>query len=384
MKKKDIIKIIEANKTINKYKDLLSTLEENRNFYIYKIPEKDWFPDISELKEEFNTLKKELLAAKNETLEAKNTIESLKCTHDVRLNYHNFLFSTNKCVLCGENVESDNFVSFRKSSYRNKHTVTFDAKYQKDDDGPYTVKGGKTNEEVLKIIEKILTKYNDCDEIDLVDEFKKLNLKNCEINTEKRKEEKYILIIGGTNLEYADKEEKVYLTRALKLNSLDFLKYFTSLLDTKVALIDRKETIERKEYKEIDKDHNRIFIQDYTTLEYLETTLNQVEDINFKLIIDLSNIYDYKISGNKVSYQEHDLELDKRFPNSHIVKINDLKVDNFGDIRNLKKIKKQLLSYKRANQLTVINNSDSYYYIDGELKEKNQEGVCNYIKKLLR
>lgn len=382
MKKKDIIKLINANEVIVRHNKLLSTIRNQYHNTYYYEKEDFWFPNIIELEEYFKVLKKELIQAKNETLESEKVLNETECTHDIRLKYYSPYGNCNKCILCGYKASSDSSIRFRESNYRNKHTVTFDAKYQEGEE-PYEIETGKTEEEVIKILLKILKSYEDEDEIDLVEEFDKLNLKNIDINTEKRKQENYILIIGGTNLEYVDKEKDIYLTKKPQLTSLDFLKYFITLLNTKVAVIDRKETLDNNEFKELKKDYGRVCLYDYTTLGYLETSLFQVKDISFKLIIDLSEICDYEIKENEVNIKMHDLNLKERFPNSHIVKISHLT-----DKKSLEELKKYLITYKNNEELSILHDSSdqkSYYYLEErQVKKKDFEETCNHIKRLLR
>lgn len=328
MKKRDIIELIEANNVIEKHQDLLSTIQNKTYWSSSYKNEKYWFPDIKEFEEYFKVLKKELLQAQEETKKAMETIQSKECSHEVRLSYHSLFSSSNHCVLCGHTASSDNVISFKESSYRNKHTVTFVSKDQEDEDGYYKVETGKTRREVYEMILEILKNYEDEEEIDLVKEFDKLNLENVKINKEKRKQENYILIIGGTNLEYLNQEKRIFISNEIKTSSLKIFQYFISLLNTKVAVIDRKEIIEKPIFEEIEKDHSKILLQEYTTLGYLETALYQVRNIPFKLIIDLSEIYDYKIEESEIKETPHDLNLQDRFPNSQIVKIDSSTNDN--------------------------------------------------------
>lgn len=348
MKKKEILNLIHAKEVIEQHQGLLSTIKVKRLDIEKK--EKDWYPNIPEFKEYFDILKKELLQAKNETLESEKIVQEIECSHEVRLKYQGLFSCYYKCVLCERCVSSDNTTSFKQSNYRNKHTVTFDAKYQSDDDGPYEVKTGKTELEVKKIILEILKNFQDEDEVDLVEEFSKLKFKNMEINKEKRKQEKYVLIIGGTNLEFLDEKENFYVTKEMHNTSLDFLKYFISLLNTKVAVIDREETLNAQEFKEIKEKNYNVLLCDYTSLGYLESALYQVEDITFQLIVDLSQIYDYEIKENQVKAESHDLHLSERFPNSQIIK---------------------------------ITTNEEGYYIGEESTKKNLEETCNDLKRLL-
>lgn len=186
MKKKDIIRLIQANQTITKHRNLLSTITV-RVFHSNRyISEELWFPDIPEFKEYFDVLKRELIQAKEETIESQRIIDITTCTHEVRLNYCSGFVSTNRCVLCQKKILDDSINGFGKSTDRNSYNVTFDARYQEDEDGIYEVESGKTDDEVRKIILEILDDYEEDDEVDLVKEFYKLNLKDIDINTAKK------------------------------------------------------------------------------------------------------------------------------------------------------------------------------------------------------
>ena len=108
---------------------------------------------------------------------------------------------------------------------------------------------------IIDMILRILAKYNDDDEVDLVSEFSKLNISGMEINKEPRKEENYILIIGGTNLMYLDSNEGIYVRKNYKSSTIDFLNYFSQLLNTKIAIIENTDTLMRKEYTDHQKNN---------------------------------------------------------------------------------------------------------------------------------
>ena len=213
MKKKDIINLINAKRIIEKNYHLLKSIKTIDGY----LPEEEWFPHNEKYQEQFNILKKEILEAIVETPKAKRIASSIKCNHEVRLTHWHILGSEYECVICGKTVSSDNLVNWFQSIYRNKHTVSFYDKNQKDEYGyKYTVESGKTKEEVINMILNVLAKYNDDDEIDLVDEFSKLNILGMEINKEPRKEENYILIIGGTNSLYLDPNKEIYARKDYK------------------------------------------------------------------------------------------------------------------------------------------------------------------------
>lgn len=376
MKKIDILNLIKAKKTIEKNQDLLSTIQDMIFSYTNYKPEEFWFPNIPELKEYFDILKIELLTAKKETEEAEAIINKSGCEHEVRLSYHHLFSSSNICVLCGHNVSSDNTISFKESNYRNKHTVTFSSKYQENEDGPYEIANGKTFEEVLTIINDILANFNDDDEVDLVEEFAKLNIKDATINQEKRKSENYILIIGGSNREYLNQD--TYLANDRHLNSTNFITYFSEVLNCKIAIIENKDILNNPQIKNVSKEHDKILFQEYSTLYTFQNAFHQVENIPFKLIIDLSELYDYQIQGEKVIATPHELNLQGIFPNSHIIRIHFLK-----DSTKEKEI--SVSNIKRNEILQTSGYNQQYYYLkDEDVQKKDLDETCHHLKMLLR
>lgn len=364
MKKIEILKLIEANRIINK----------NKKFEKIIIDKKYRFPDIEELKQEFEILNGEIEIAINETTNAKNYIRNSNCSHDVRLKYYGeFCCHHSECIFCGESVKSDNWVNFEYSNNRNKYCVDLDAKYQKNEDCDY-IPGGYTNEQVYKIIMKILKDKKDDDEIDLIQEFKKLNLKNCEINEEKKVDENFILIIGGTNKQFIDNESYLY-KKGLNIG-LDFIKYFSSLLNTKIELIDNKEVFENQDKKIYfpERTYNLKFV-DYNSIEELKKILYWQKDIPFKIVIDLSELYDYKIINNQIEKEEVNINLKEYFPNSYIIRIPNLSTKSLEELSDFLKNTDNLYAYQ----------NNKYYYIENEeIKYNDLDDTCFKIKKLLR
>lgn len=375
MKKKDILKLINAKTTITKNEKLLSTIQNRLFRTTHYEPMEFWFPKLPELKEYFDILKKELLDAKQETEEACDILSNTICQHEVRLNYHSLFCSSNVCVLCGQSASSDNVISFKESNYRNKHTITFPAKYQEDDDGPYKVKNGLTNEEVYTIIKSILENYSDDDEVDLVEEFSKLDIKAMNVNKEKRKNENYILIIGGTNRKYVN---DTYISRKKYSDSTNFITYFSEVLNSKIAIIENRDILNNQEIANLERNHNNIFFQDYNSLDTFETCLYQVEKIPFKLIIDISELYDYQIQDESILSVPHELSLKDKFPNSHIVRIRSIN----------SKVKEDEALEKLTDDYEILQTCEEkpkYYYLDHDkILKKETEEACNHIKMLLR
>jgi len=369
MKKREIIDLIQANYKIINNKTILTIANPSLN-------EQFWFPDVQELKEEFQILKKEIKEAQKETNDGKETIKACTCTHQIRLEHYGLFHNHSHCVLCDTSIPSDNLVNWEYSMNRNKYCVDLIAKYQEDEDYWY-VKDGYTKEQIFEIILNILKNKNNEDEIDLVQEFKKLNLDNCKINEEKKKNEHYILIISGTNKKYIDKD--TYIAKKGLRIGIDFFKYFTELINTKVELIENNEFEESNEFKSLFRSNNyNLKFTSYDTIEQLNKVLDKQKDIPFKIIIDLSNLYEYNIQETSISETPVHLNLNNFFPNSRIIKIEDLSKQTLEQLSHF-------LKTNQENQNLYAYKNDNYYYIDnGEIKSNNLENTCNKVKCLLR
>lgn len=315
MKKRDIIKLINANKIINKNDKVLANIEDRSYFHQYRKSEESWFPNIPELNEYFDILKNEIKESISETEKAKQEIKDTTCDHSVRLKYYGTFSCTNKCIFCGHNTSSNNQISFKESDNRNKHTVTFTSKYQSSDyDGEnYTVDYGYTDEEIYEYILQILGNFKDEDEVDLVEEFSKLNIPNMYLNKEKRKKEKYLLIIAGTNKEYIS--DSTYISNNYDLKVEDYYNYFISMLNTKVAIIDNSFTF--------DKFSSKVKVKNYDTLDALNKSIDSLKDVDFDIVVDLTKLYQYEIVDNEFLAKKYVLPLNELFPKSNIFTINE-------------------------------------------------------------
>ena len=371
MKKKDIINLINAKSIIKKNYNLLKPIKTDDGY----LEEDKWFPNIEKYKEQFDILKKEISDALNETKIAESIANNIKCDHEVRLKHFGAFWSNYECVFCGKSVSSDNLIDWFQSMNRNKHTISFYDKYQEDEDGYYTTNNGKTKEEVIDMILRILAKYNDEDEVDLVNELSKLEISGMEINKEPRKEENYILIIGGTNLMYIDPNEGIYVRKNYKSSTIDFLNYFSQLFNTKIAIIENPNTLIKKEFIEHEKNYYLKFYN-YNNLIELNNNLSNLKSVPFKVIIDLSDLYDYQFNDKTFSSKPYDLNLKELFPRSQIIKVQNL------SSKSLQKLKKFLLSQKIT---TYANIDKDYYYLNQDKVTKTDlEETCENIKTLLR
>ena len=180
MKKKEILKLIGMNRIINRNENLLTmTRKRNISIDIERI-----FPDIRELKDEFKVLQDELKEALKETEECKNYIKTSDCNHEVRLSYDDRFGGFTVCAFCKEKIPGKGWGNWSLSSNRNKYCVNLYSKHQYEeelDDIP-----GYEIEQAYEIVENILKTKEDDEQVDLVQEFKKLNLPYCTINEEKK------------------------------------------------------------------------------------------------------------------------------------------------------------------------------------------------------
>lgn len=371
MNKIEIIKIIQANRQINKNKEILSIITDKR---LDRVKDKYyWFPKIEELQKEFDILSHEIESAIKENNQNENYIKKCNCDHSVRLEYYGLFSDTYKCVFCGESISSDNCVNWEYSINRNKYCASLVAKYQEDEDYGY-IKDGYTKEQIYEIIMNILKDKNDDEEIDLVQEFKSLNLLNSKINEDKKVNENYILIINGSNKHYIDNESYLY-KNGTKLG-LDFIKYFSGILNTKVELIDNNEVLLSEEFKEYFPSNNyNLKFTKYDTISELESILKNQKDISFKLIIDLSELYKYSVENSVITKENYKLNISDYFPNSKIIKIGNLS----------KKSLEELSVYLHSFDNHYAYQNETYYCLeDNDIKSMDLESTCNKLKKLLK
>ena len=372
MKKLEILKLIDINKTIDKNKALLS-ITKDKNFGRKTLPKKYWLPNIKELQEEFNVLSKEIQNALDVTESCKKHLENSRCDHLIRLKHYGLFWNHSRCVLCRDTIFSDNCINFEYSINRNKYCVDLIAKEQDNDDYDYSSLG-YTNEQVYEIIMNILNNRNEDDEIDLVQEFKRLNLVNCKINEEKKVNENYILIIGGSNKQFIDDESYLY-KKSIKIG-LNFIDYFSELLNTKIELIDNREVLQ--EIKKIKSENHNLKFLTYDTIDELKENLLEQIKIPFKLIIDFSDLYEYKICNNYVSKKTYNLRLNEYFPNSHIIKIGNLIK---GSLEEISEFLKNTQNYDNL----YAYHDDNYYFLENDgIKSDVFENTCKNLKKILK
>lgn len=372
MKKREIIEMLNDIEILKKYGNFIIMKQEDDRFIESFEDEKRWYPNIPELKEYFDILKRELTDIRDKTNNAIKSRKTIKCSHEVRLKHHNSMGYYYECVLC--RVLNKSLNKFEEPLDLDKHYISFENKYQFDyDDELYELKDGKTREELIKLILKILEKYNDEDEIDLVEELSKLNIGYEEVNLEKRSKETYILIINGTNIEYI-KNNDIYISRRpLISNTIKFIECFLGLLNTRLAIVEGKNFIKDEYLKKIGGPRNKIL--KYDTIKDLKINLNALRDIPFKLVLDLSKLYDYKIENGNVVASDYSLNLERLFPNSIIIR-----VQRFNINKSDEEIKEYLLKYRDA----IVNRGNFYYYNSSDNVECiDTNNMCKKLRRRL-
>ncbi len=377
MKKKEILYLINRYKTIINNNGLLNPIKLTMHGRICNIlkNEDEWFPNVSELKEQFEVLKQELLQAidENEKL-IRDTAIVKKCDHQVRIKYYNPFAAYYECVLCGKFSPN----RFFESKYDNNYTVNFIGGNVEDDD---YIENEKYREKILNIILKILKKFNDDDEVDLVAEFSKISKEYKKyisyIDTNPRREENYILIIGGTNKFYLNNEDKIFINEDYESNTFDFLDYFRKLLNTKVGIIENEKELSNRKYDDMKKDKQLEFIK-YDTIESLNKYLNELKEIPFKIIINLSSLFDFSVEDDEIVKHPYNLNLQEMFPGSHIINISKLSSKSIEEI-------KSFLSKQKEISYVKPDDDENYYYVQhDEVLESNINSTCESIKELVR
>lgn len=370
MKKREIIEMINSIETLKKYGDFIVTKRGDGRFIQGFEDEKRWYPNIPELKEYFDILKEELTDIKDKTNNAIKNRKTIKCSHEVRLKNYQLSWHYYQCALCGASIKLSN--RFEESLDLDKHYISFINKYQFDyDDGPYKIESGKSRKELLDLILKILEKYSDEDEVDLVEELSKLNIGPEEVNLEKRSKETYILIINGTNIQYIKKDNIYISRRPLISDTIKFIECFLGLLNTRLAIVEGESFIKDEYLKKIENPRNKIL--KYVAIKDLLINLNSLRDIPFKLVLDLSELYNYKIENDEVKVSDYLVDLKKLFPSSVIIRIQGFNINKSDE-----EIKEYLLKYRDV----IVSRGNFYYH--NSLDNVECIDTNNMCKKLRR
>ena len=374
MIKKDIVNLITLNKIVlenKKYEDIL-------------------LPDHKELNSEFEILKKEIDTGKNTLQEANKMIKSYNCcNHLVRLEYSCFLRSDSECVLCGKPFLGDCHVNggtIYDDTNRNRYVVMFRGNFF-DDDEIYCFDGYDKND-VYDILLKVLEEKNDDDEIDFVQEIKKLNISKCRIDERRKERIYYILIVGGSNKQNISNHH--YITSDKITISSDFACFLSCIPGVRLEMFDNDETYKTKKFTDcIDtsKSRNTRFVS-YTTVSDLMKEINSERNVPFDIIIDMSSLYEYCIGIDGITSKKIDINFKEIFPNSYVIKF-----DNYGNRSQkelLEILKKKLIMYNESYVLRVNKNifgntnNDDFYLINGDsLETADVQEIYKNIKRVL-
>ena len=367
MKREELRKILE-------YKKILFDYYGDGGLYwgtaLRNFEKKDCFPDVEFLKEEFEVLRTEIndvIAKKNE---ASTFFKNYKCNHEVRVSDYEYYGGRydDTCVLCDHkliwNSALIKYNSMDNLNERNKKLALFMGVTPCDNSEYYNVH--YTKNDVIEILTKILETSTD-EEIDLVDEIEKLRLDHCKINKPHNKN--LVMIIVGSNKEYID--DNIYLTSINSIEVKRIIEYFTSLFNVAIEIVGNNEIYDL--YKP-ETDH--VMLYAYEKIGTLKTHLAYEKDIPFSLIVNMSNLYTYTVTDNKIIPVKYNLELEKIFPDVPIV--------NIGDFANCDK--EVITDYLRTmNGNTYACNIDKYYYLkDDEVKYGYVNDTFNDIKKLIK
>lgn len=370
MKKKELIDFFEARKIINNNNKLLD--------FINGIKEDKWFPKIDDLEKDFDVLKKELKERRNQTNEAYKIYNSFicNCKHEISTysSYSDFgpeeIVRT--CLFCGKRIYDDTDKIWKESININSRYVSFLYKYDYYNNGyhtyHFTLKDAYSKGDVISLIKNILIDKEENEDIDLIEEFSKLNLINCNIVNKKIKPEYYVLIIGGFNTEIIGNNIEIYIDS--KTNTSDFFNYFSDLLYTKIHVIENPGFI-------IDENNYNIQSSIYKNIEELHRCLMWAsqDNVRFNLILDLSNLHTYSLINNQICSCDYELELEKTFPNVPIVRIRGVDANTLisGDV-----LKDEQLYLHRENEF-------KYYHLeDGNVILDNFDNTCKKIRKILK
>lgn len=372
MKKKEILNLLNLRTTyINT--EVLSNLGTH-------------FPlNVLELKNEIDILKKEQESAVLLHKESAEEIKKLDCDHEVRLSYSNMFGTNSECVLCGKKINGDNFLNgtIYNDVNRNRYYASFRGGYNDEDEGFIP---GVEESTIHGYILDILKNYNSEDEIDLVQEIKKLNIDDCKNYERPFKKENYILIIGGSSKQYISKDS--YISSSKNDLSIELAHYFLGISKTNVELIDSPDIIASKKFQENFpyQSSNLKFI----SYENYNELLNEINSLSgfcpFDLIINLANLNKFNISNGNIFQEEIDLKLKKLFPNSFI--INMRQMDGLSDIEILEKLKQLIREYNLVvGYKNKSPNNNSFYSFDVN-KDNIEDGVqisslCDNIKRLV-
>jgi len=372
MKKTEILKLLKIRKNYIST-EVLSKLSSHA------------FPNVVELKEELEILKNEQQLAKKIHENSSNDIKKLDCNHEVRITYHNLFTSHSTCTLCGKSINGDNCLNgtIYNDVNRNRYYASFPGSY---DDEDYGFVQGIEEETTHTYILDILNNYNDDEEVDLVQEIKKLGLKDCTIYEKPFKKENYILIIGGSNKQYISSSS--YLTSKSENLSMELAHYFTGLAKVNVEVIDSPEILASKKFQEY-------FPYQYSNTKFVpydtyEEVIKEIESLSkfcpFDIIIDVSNLNKYDVNDSKINQSKVNLDLNNLFPNSFIISIAEFA--NLSKKELLEKLKERILEFNMVVGYDIdYRNKAKFYSLQNEKSELKEHdelyNLCDEVKKLV-
>lgn len=305
MKKKDILKYLEYHKNVigselGKKRDYFGVRDELDN------PLKDLYPLIPDLKDEFNIISDEFLKLKKArdisekyVVNHKEEIEEINCEHPILFGSWCDMGYYYHCAFCGE------FVSNTKNKVclvRGYYADDEDDKFQ----GELSSFKERMNayDRLSLVINEMLKNNDDNDEIDFTklfnDEHNKYNIGEVRIDKEQEDTKYKILLISGSN--------KIKLNDNVFLNKEDeyddnLIKYIKNIDNVMVYQINNN---------------------DYQMINELEEKLSNISNKNIDLVIDLSKLFNYKITDGEIKIYDVSVDLDKLFPSSTIIKIKSI------------------------------------------------------------
>lgn len=346
MKKREIVNLIELNKMVlegNKYKKIV-------------------IPKFDELNNELDILKGEVEEGIKASEEAKEKIKEYNCDHNVRFSYPGGwgYMRDDECIFCGKKFAADNVHrgdTIYEDINRNRYRVSFTTNYFHDED--FYCDYAYTEQEVYDLLLNIIEDINDEEEIDFVQLLKNLNIKNCEVDERRKEKTHYILIVSGSN-KYSI-SDRGYITCDRIPLLPDFASLFTSIPNVRIELLDNDEAFKDKKFTDkidVNKVRN-IRCASYETIEELKKEIDNEKDVPFDIIIDMSSLYDYKIDNGKIISEKVDINFKEIFPNSYVIKIDDLGIK--GQVEILEILKVKVLSYNEVYGYIKQKKNHSMY-----------------------
>lgn len=371
MTKKEILNLI------NLYKSCTS------NVTISKIEDYK-FPRIEALGNELQVLLDEKNNRKNTfEMQTKELVElKQNCDHTVRLTYPGTFWTNRVCVMCGSTISTASNNTIYNDINRNSYFCEFPGSY---DDEDYGYQEGVDIEVIYNYINEILKDKSDDDVIDLVQEMKKVYPKRCTYTEKPFAKEYYVLVVGGSNkIKVGDN----HVITGLNSNiSVDLTHFFLGIPKVKVELIETPEVYFTHKFKELfpygNVDYGGKFESYETESELMQKLTNLSGYCPFDLVVDMSNIFGLSIQDEQLSIVSKKTDLKTLFPNSKIVRFEDISSINqynkpFNEFQKdlLLLLKQQLLE---NNDMAIgydSKNNDTYY------KKDNSDETYQVVKSL--